>query len=106
MGMIDGAAKAVGIDTSKIEGVFGGFVDNFSSVFDNILLPFNGIMQGLQNIADKFGNFVMSHEVKPITVLIPNLDTLDGKIASAVEKAIKDALPKTNNNKDFKSNGN
>ena len=109
MGALGGLAQSIGIDTSKIEGVFGGFVDNFSSVFDNILLPFNGIMQGLQNIAEKFGNFEMNHTVKVdglISIGGVNVEAIKTELSKSIGTMIGQEVEKAlNKNKDdFKSN--
>ena len=102
-------AHNVGFVTLKIEGVFGGFVDNFSSVFDNILAPFSGLAETLKTISDAFGNFTMDHKVNVegmISLGGLNVETIKNELSKSIGEMVGDevqrALKDKNNN--FKSN--
>lgn len=108
-GVAGSLAQTVGLDTSKIEGVFGGFVDNFSSVFDNILAPFSGLAETLKTISDAFGNFTMDHKVNVegmISLGGLNVETIKNELSKSIGEMVGDevqrALKDKNNN--FKSN--
>jgi len=99
----------MGIDTSKIEGVFSSFVDNISSTFDNLISPLNGVVQSLNQIAQSFGNFTMQHTVNVeglINVGGLNVETLKNELSSSIGEMVASEVTKVmdNQNKTFKSN--
>jgi hypothetical protein len=101
--------QAMGIDTSKIEGVFSSFVDNISSTFDNLVSPLNGVVQSLNQIAQSFGNFTMQHTVNVeglINVGGLNVETLKNELSSSIGEMVASEVAKVmdNQNKTFKSN--
>jgi hypothetical protein len=108
MDMFSGAAQSFGIDTSKIEGVFGGFVDSFSSVFDNIIGPFSGIAESLRSITEAFGNFDMQHTVcgdLSLNIQGVNSEVLKSEISKYVVDIIGTEVQRVMNDqqKNFKS---
>lgn len=109
LGSSGASPQMMGIDTSKIEGVFDSFVDNISSTFDNLISPLNGVVQSLNQIAQSFGNFTMQHTVNVeglINVGGLNVETLKNELSKSIGEMVGDevqrALKDKNNN--FKSN--
>ena len=109
MDMLGGAAQSLGIDTSKIEGVFGGFVDNLSSVFDNIVSPLSGVVQALNQVSQSFGNFTMQHTVT-VDGLISlgglNVESIKNELSKSIGEMVGDEVKRAldDKNKTFKSN--
>jgi len=109
LGSSGASPQAMGIDTSKIEGVFSSFVDNISSTFDNLVSPLNGVVQSLNQIAQSFGNFTMQHTVNVeglINVGGLNVETLKNELSSSIGEMVASEVAKVmdNQNKTFKSN--
>ena len=107
MGMIGGAAQALGIDTKEISSTFDNFVGNFSGVLDNITTAFSPITSAIQNLANIFGGsegIKMTHN-HTVTIAAgeakkANLTEDDKKdIAMAVYDYAKNKSPNPN---DFK----
>ena len=55
-GMLGGAAKAMGFDTSGITKVFDGFVGDFSSTLDGITAIFSPLLSSISTLASLFEN--------------------------------------------------
>ena len=98
MDMLGGAAQSLGIDTSKIEGVFDGFVDNFSSSFDNITSSFTNITTGLQNVAQIFSQgFNMQHKVDvggQINIAGINVEAIKDELSGFIGQYVADEVSK------------
>ena len=108
-GIMNTMAQAVGLDTSKIEGVFSGFVDNFSSVFDNIMGPFNAVAESLRQMSESFGNFTMQHNVNVegmISLGGLNVESIKNELSKSIGEMVADEVTKAmdSQNKTFKSN--
>ena len=97
------------VDTTKIEGVFGGFVDNLSAVFDNIVSPLSSVVQALNQMSQSFGNFTMQHTVT-VDGLISlgglNVESIKNELSRSIGEMVGDEVKRAldDKNKTFKSN--
>ena len=102
MDMVSGAAKAMGIDTSGISKTFDDFVGSFSKTLDNLTNPLTLLAASMNNLAEKFGNFTMTHKVE-ISGL-PDIDAnllgnqLGESIANSTVEKVQRTLDENNNN--------
>ena len=100
--MASGAAKMMGLDTSEMGSLFDNFVGSFSKTLDNLTSPLTLLAASMNNLADKFGNFTMTHKVE-ISGL-PDIDAnllgnqLGESIAKNTVEKVQSALDENNNN--------
>jgi TP901 family phage tail tape measure protein len=108
-GLLGAAGAMLGFDTSEIQGVFDGFVSNFSSVLDNIVAPFNNVVQGLNQLSQSFGNLTMQHTVNVeglISVGGLNIESIKNELSQSIGEMVAGEVQRVMNDqqKKYKSN--
>ena len=100
--MASGAAKMMGLDTSEMGSLFDNFVGSFSKTLDNLTNPLTLLAASMNNLADKFGNFTMTHKIEVSG--LPDIDAnllgnqLGQSIAKNTVEKVQSALDENNNN--------
>lgn len=108
-GTVAGGPVSLTIEASRIQGVFDGFVANFSSVLDNIVAPFNNVVQNLNQLSQAFGNLTMQHTVNVeglISVGGLNIDSIKNELSQSIGEMVAGEVQRVMNDqqKNFKSN--